>query len=145
MRTHRARSDAPALFTGAPAADVRDPRDFLPEPLADALPGLFGLVGEGRQRPMELATLRLAAMADSLREWGTLAPRGGDEELLLQRGGAFVFGGPDGSEVTWSHLDRGILGHARGGEVAMQASLAAGQARREAADAAETDVAAAAT
>ena len=52
---------------------------------------LFKLVGEGYQRPFELATVRLLNMGSILMQWDTLTPS--DKELIVQRGGALVFKG----------------------------------------------------
>jgi hypothetical protein len=46
-------------------------------------------LGQGFQRPFELATLRLSNMVEILNNWQALAPA--DDELLVQRGGSLVF------------------------------------------------------
>ncbi len=63
-------------------------------------------LGGGYQRPFELATLRLANMAEILSNWGDLAPA--DDDLIVQRGGSLVF--QDGACV-FRHDDAGILGY----------------------------------
>ena len=65
---------------------------------------LFKLVGEGYQRPFELATVRLLNMGSILMQWDTLTPS--DKELIVQRGGALVF---EGNRVVYRHDDPGIL------------------------------------
>jgi len=61
-------------------------------------------VGEGYQRPFELATVRLINMGTILMRWDTLTPK--DKDLILQRGGALVF---EGQRVVYRHDDPGIL------------------------------------
>lgn len=81
----------------------------------------FAVLGDGYQRPFELATLRGLNMAAVLGEWGALAPA--DDSLLVQRGGVLVVG--RGGEVAWRHDDRGILGYARAGDVLRAAGVGA--------------------
>jgi hypothetical protein len=78
----------------------------------------FRAVGSGYQRPFELATLRLRNMRDILANWAELVPE--DDQLLVQRGGAFVF--RDG-DVAWRHVDAGVLGYARPSEVLRAAGV----------------------
>ena len=66
---------------------------------------LFGVVGKGRQRPFELATVRLLNMATIIPNFDALGPS--DDQLLVPRGGAFIF---DGGKELYAHRDRGILG-----------------------------------
>ena len=66
---------------------------------------LFSIVGRDRQRPFELATVRLINMAAIIPEFESLAPA--DDQLLVQRGGAFIF---DAGKEVYAHRDKGILG-----------------------------------
>jgi hypothetical protein len=68
----------------------------------------FNVLGEGYQRPFELATLRGQNMVTVLSNWQLLAPQ--DDDLLVQRGGVLLF--RDGACV-WRHNDAGILGYAK--------------------------------
>eukprot|EP00808_Paulinella_micropora_P013266 g20436.t1 len=61
--------------------------------------------GEGFQRPMELATVRLANMAEVLGNWRTYVPR---DDFITQRGGTFLLDADD--TLLYSHRDPGILG-----------------------------------
>ncbi len=61
--------------------------------------------GQGYQRPLELATLRLRNMGEVLRHWSTYVP---DPAYLTQRGGTFLFDASGG--LRYEHRDRGILG-----------------------------------
>ncbi|GBF89296.1 hypothetical protein Rsub_02173 [Raphidocelis subcapitata] len=81
----------------------------------------FGVLGEGYQRPFELATLRLQNMASVLSKWGELAPS--DRKLLTQQGGVLVF---DGCDLLYKHSDPGILRYAPPEEV-LAAALGAPQ------------------
>ena len=63
-------------------------------------------LGKEYQRPFELATLRLSNMTAILNKWDELAPS--NDELLVQRGGSFVF--ENGIE-KFRHDDAGILGY----------------------------------
>ncbi len=65
----------------------------------------FNALGEGYQRPFELATVRLRNMQEVLGHWSTYVPR---PDFLTQRGGTFLLE-HDGS-LLYSHRDRGILG-----------------------------------
>jgi hypothetical protein len=64
----------------------------------------FNVLGSGYQRPLELATLRLQNMVQSLRGWGELAPP--EAGMLTWLGGCVVV--RDG-RVEWRYDDRGIL------------------------------------
>jgi len=77
---------------------------------AGPLPALKGSFfaragGRGFQRPFELATVRLANMAEVLGHWRTYVPR---DDFLTQRGGTFLLEVDD--SVLLQHRDRGILG-----------------------------------
>jgi hypothetical protein len=61
--------------------------------------------GSGFQRPFELATVRLANMAEVLGRWRTYVPR---DDFLTQRGGTFLLEVDD--SLLYSYRDRGILG-----------------------------------
>jgi hypothetical protein len=65
----------------------------------------FALLGEGYQRPFELATLRLRNMQEVLGHWRTYMP---SDDHLTQRGGTFLLDGDD--SLLHEHRDRGILG-----------------------------------
>jgi len=78
-----------------------DPRPIVVPPSA------FGILGQGYQRPFELATLRLLNMMDIIPRWEELKPV--DDELILQRGGTLVF---HEGRCVWRHRDAGILGYA---------------------------------
>lgn len=65
---------------------------------------LFDVLGQGYQRPLELATLRLFNMNLVLGHWNELAPA--NERLLTQQGGCLVF---DGQRTVFRHADAGIL------------------------------------
>jgi hypothetical protein len=79
---------------------------------AGPLPPLTGKAfdivgGDGFQRPIELATLRLRNMTEVLSHWGTYVP---NAAYLTQRGGTFLF---DASgQILYEYRDRGILGFA---------------------------------
>lgn len=60
--------------------------------------------GSGRQRPFELATLRLRNMAEVLGKWKTYVP---NAAYLTQRGGTFLFDAQ--RNLVYEHRDRGIL------------------------------------
>ncbi|PAX51368.1 peroxiredoxin-like family protein [Brunnivagina elsteri] len=64
-------------------------------------------VGEGFQRPFELATLRLRNMTEVLSNWNTYVP---NSSYLTQRGGTFLFDSQ--GKLIYEHRDRGILGFA---------------------------------
>jgi hypothetical protein len=66
---------------------------------------LFALVGQGFQRPFELATVRLANMREALSHWRTYVPR---DTYLTQRGGTFLLESDD--SLLYSHRDPGLLG-----------------------------------
>jgi hypothetical protein len=79
---------------------------------AGPLPPLTGKAfdivgGDGFQRPVELATLRLRNMTEVLSHWRTYVP---NAAYLTQRGGTFLFDG-DG-QLLYEHRDRGVLGFA---------------------------------
>jgi AhpC/TSA antioxidant enzyme len=78
---------------------------------AGPLPALkgsaFNVVGQGFQRPFELATLRLRNMSEVLGHWSTYVP---NPAYLTQRGATFLVN-PAG-ELVYEHRDRGILGFA---------------------------------
>jgi len=78
-----------------------------PKVLPEAMTNLFGVLGEGYQRPFELATVRLVNMGNILTRWDKLTPE--DKQLILQRGGALVV---EDGKVLYSHKDEGILGYA---------------------------------
>ncbi len=65
----------------------------------------FDRLGEGYQRPFELATVRLRNMQEVLGHWRTYVP---SDRWLTQRGGTFLLDADD--TVLYSHRDRGILG-----------------------------------
>jgi hypothetical protein len=67
----------------------------------------FALFGQGFQRPIELATLRLRNMTEVLSNWQTYVP---DAAYLTQRGATYLFD-PQGT-LLYSHRDPGILGFA---------------------------------
>eukprot|EP00877_Chromochloris_zofingiensis_P011333 jgi/Chrzof1/6453/Cz18g11140.t1 len=64
----------------------------------------FDILGNGYQRPFELATLRLNNMIGVLSKWGSLSPP--DTNLLVQQGGTLAF---DGQDLIFKHEDSGIL------------------------------------
>ncbi len=66
---------------------------------------LFAQLGEGYQRPFELATVRLNNMIEVLSRWGTYVP---DDAFLAQRGATYLLDGDD--TLLYTHQDRGILG-----------------------------------
>ena len=66
---------------------------------------LFNLVGQGYQRPFELATVRLRNMVEVLGRWRTYVP---SDSHLTQRGGTVLLDADN--QVVYSHHDRGILG-----------------------------------
>jgi hypothetical protein len=66
---------------------------------------LFNLVGQGYQRPFELATVRLQNMVEVLGRWRTYVPT---DAYLTQRGGTFLLEADDG--LLYAHRDAGILG-----------------------------------
>ncbi len=66
---------------------------------------LFNLVGQGYQRPFELATVRLQNMVEVLGRWRTYVP---SDDHLTQRGGTFLLDSDD--TLLYSHRDKGILG-----------------------------------
>jgi hypothetical protein len=77
---------------------------------AGPLPPLTGKAfdiagGDGFQRPIELATLRLRNMTEVLGHWKTYVP---NAAYLTQRGGTFLFDGA--GRLLYEHRDRGVLG-----------------------------------
>ena len=66
---------------------------------------LFNTLGQGYQRPFELATVRLRNMVEVLGKWRTYVP---SDAHITQRGGTFLLDADD--TVLYSHRDRGILG-----------------------------------
>ena len=66
---------------------------------------LFALLGEGYQRPFELATVRLNNMVEVLSRWGLYVP---DDTYITQRGATYLIDAED--MVLYSHQDQGILG-----------------------------------
>lgn len=66
---------------------------------------LFNLVGQGYQRPFELATVRLRNMVEVLGRWRTYVP---SDAHLTQRGGTFLLDADD--TLLYVHRDAGILG-----------------------------------
>ena len=66
---------------------------------------LFGLLGQGYQRPFELASVRLANMREVLGHWRTYVPR---DDFITQRGGTFLLDADD--TLLHSHRDPGLLG-----------------------------------
>jgi hypothetical protein len=76
-------------------------------PLPPLTGSTFDVLGQGFQRPFELATLRLRNMTEVLKHWGSYVP---DSTYLTQRGGTFLLDG-DGT-LIYEHRDRGILGFA---------------------------------
>ncbi|MBM5824246.1 MAG: hypothetical protein FJ054_02560 [Cyanobacteria bacterium M_surface_10_m2_119] len=66
---------------------------------------LFNLVGQGHQRPFELATVRLRNMVEVLGRWRTYVP---SDDHLTQRGGTFLLDADD--TLLYSHREVGILG-----------------------------------
>jgi AhpC/TSA antioxidant enzyme len=78
---------------------------------AGPLPALkgsaFNVVGQGFQRPFELATLRLRNMSEVLGHWSTYVP---NPAYLTQRGATFLF--DSAGALVYEHRDRGILGFA---------------------------------
>jgi hypothetical protein len=65
----------------------------------------FNLLGQGYQRPFELATVRLRNMQEVLGRWRIYVPR---DDFITQRGGTFLLDADD--SLLYSHRDRGILG-----------------------------------
>eukprot|EP00892_Ulva_mutabilis_P005367 jgi/Ulvmu1/3201/UM015_0242.1 len=65
----------------------------------------FGILGDGYQRPFELATVRLKNMVASLANWSELAPE--DTQQLVQQGGSMLVKGK--GEILFEHADSGIL------------------------------------
>jgi AhpC/TSA antioxidant enzyme len=76
-------------------------------PLPPLTGATFDVLGQGFQRPFELATLRLRNMSEVLGRWSTYVP---DATYLTQRGGTFLVD-RDGT-LMYEHRDRGILGFA---------------------------------
>jgi hypothetical protein len=76
-------------------------------PLPSLTGATFDVLGQGFQRPFELATLRLRNMTEVLQHWGSYVP---DSTYLTQRGGTFLLD-RDGT-LIYEHRDRGILGFA---------------------------------
>jgi hypothetical protein len=66
---------------------------------------VFELLGNGYQRPFELATVRLRNMVEVLGRWRTYVPH---DTYLTQRGGTFLMDADN--SLLYSHRDRGILG-----------------------------------
>jgi len=66
---------------------------------------LFNSLGQGYQRPFELATVRLRNMVEVLGKWRTYVP---SDAHITQRGGTFLLEADD--TLLYSHRDRGILG-----------------------------------
>ena len=77
----------------------------------------FDIVGKNYQRPFELATLRLLNMISIIPKFSTLGPA--DSNLLVQRGGAYVF--QDGI-TKYKHKDLGILGFIPAKKLAQRAT-----------------------
>ncbi|MFN7228888.1 MAG: peroxiredoxin-like family protein [Synechococcaceae cyanobacterium] len=65
----------------------------------------FSALGEGYQRPFELATVRLRNMQEVLARWRTYVP---SDRWITQRGGTFLLDADD--SLLYSHRDPGILG-----------------------------------
>lgn len=98
----------PEVFRGY-LGDRNSPPVFRPgSNVRSSLGDAFNVLGEGYQRPFELATLRGQNMVTVLSNWQLLAPQ--DDDLLVQRGGVLLF--RDGACV-WRHNDAGILGYAK--------------------------------
>jgi hypothetical protein len=66
----------------------------------------FDIIGEGYQRPFELATLRLNNMIGILPNWGELVSK---DALITMQGGTMVF---EGSNLAHLQKDAGILKYA---------------------------------
>lgn len=99
-RGYRGDRQAPQLI-----ADEAVVRTGILPPLKGASFKLAG--GSGCQRPLELATLRLRNMVESLSHWRTYVP---DGSYLTQRGGTFLFDAQ--GNLLYEHRDRGLLGFA---------------------------------
>jgi len=84
-------------------------------------PSMFDVLGEGYQRPFELATLRLGNMRAILQNWNELKPK--KTEQLTWQGGAILFQGED---VLFKHVDTGILTYADVDKMLKAASFAGG-------------------
>ncbi|MBC7880417.1 MAG: AhpC/TSA family protein [Anaerolineae bacterium] len=67
----------------------------------------FALFGQGFQRPIELATLRLRNMTEVLSNWQTYVP---NAAYLTQRGATYLF--DHQGALLYTHIDPGILGFA---------------------------------
>jgi AhpC/TSA antioxidant enzyme len=76
-------------------------------PLPPLTGATFDVLGQGFQRPFELATLRLRNMTEVIQHWGSYVP---DSTYLTQRGGTFLLDGD--RTLIYEHRDRGILGFA---------------------------------
>lgn len=66
----------------------------------------FDILGDGYQRPFELATLRLSNMIGILPNWGELVSK---DELITMQGATMVF---EGTELLHLQKDAGILKYA---------------------------------
>ena len=66
---------------------------------------LFATLGEGYQRPFELATVRLRNMVEVLGHWRTYVP---SDATITQRGGTFLLERDD--RLLYSWRDPGLLG-----------------------------------
>jgi len=67
--------------------------------------GLFNRLGQGYQRPFELATVRLQNMVEVLGAWRTYVP---DDAFLTQRGATYLLA--EDNTLLYSHLEKGLLG-----------------------------------
>lgn len=74
------------------------------KPLPPIKGSFFNSVGNGFQRPFELATLRLKNMTEVLSNWNTYCP---NAAYLTQRGGTFLFDSQ--GNLLYEHRDLGIL------------------------------------
>lgn len=99
LRGYRGDRQAPQLIGAEEAVTVGGGPAFMG--------ATFDVLGQGFQRPFELATLRLRNMTEVLDNWATYVP---DGAYLTQRGATFLFDG-DG-QLLYEHRDRGILGFA---------------------------------
>ena len=66
---------------------------------------LFAVLGEGYQRPFELASVRLRNMVEVLGHWRTYVP---DDAWITQRGGTYLLEADDSLLYRWR--DPGLLG-----------------------------------
>ncbi|BAD79888.1 peroxiredoxin-like family protein [Synechococcus elongatus] len=98
LRGYRGDRSAPQLIAAEETVQAA--------PLPPIKGNFFNLAGgSGFQRPMELATLRLRNMAESLGHWRTYVP---DTSYMTQRGGTFLF--DRDRQLIYEHRDHGILG-----------------------------------